>query len=105
MKLHLIALNPAVAKDRNILLPGMYPDEYAIINQNWRYIHYKDGTEELYNVKRDFNEWDNLAGNSKYTSAKAMLKAAAPKSFATPGPANNKLRLKVKGETFHWEPK
>jgi arylsulfatase A-like enzyme len=97
--------NPAEAKDRNVLLPGMYPNEYAIINQNWRYIHYKDGTEELYDVKRDFNEWYNLAGNSKYAATKDKLKAASPKSFAQPGPESNKLRLKVKDETFHWEPK
>ena len=97
--------NPAVAKDRNVLLPGMYPYEYAIINQNWRYIHYKDGTEELYDVKRDFEEWYNLAGNSKYAAIKNKLKAASPKSFAQPGPEKNKLRLTVKDETFHWEAK
>ena len=97
--------NPAVAKDRNVLLPGMYPYEYAIMNQNWRYIHYKDGTEELYDVKRDFREWHNLADNSKYAAIKDKLKAASPKSFAQPGPERNKLRLTVKDETFHWEPK
>jgi len=80
-------------------------EEYAIINQYWRYIHYRDGTEELYDVKRDFNEWYNLAGDSKYAGIKARLKAAAPKSFAQPGPASNQLRLKVEDETFHWEPK
>ena len=97
--------NPATAKDRNVLLPGMYPHEYAIINQNWRYIHYKDGTEELYDVKRDFNEWYNLADNSKYAQIKEKLKSSSPKSFAKSGPERNKLRLKVKGESFHWEPK
>ena len=97
--------NPAVAKDRNVLLPGMYPGEYAIINQNWRYIHYKDGTEELYDVKRDFKEWHNLAGNSKFAAIKDKLKAASPKSFAQPGPEKNELRLTVKDETFHWEAK
>jgi len=96
---------PAAAKDRNVLLPGMYPDEYAIINQNFRYIHYKDGTEELYNVKNDFNEWYNLAGDSKYAATKAKLKAAAPRSFAKPGPEGGKLKLKTQGQTFHWEKK
>ena len=97
--------NPSAAKDRNVLLPGMYPEEYAIINRNWRYIHYKDDTEELYDVKRDFNEWYNLANNSKYAQIKEKLKSSSPKSFAKPGPERNKLRLKVKGVSFHWEPK
>jgi len=46
-----------------------------------------------------------LAGDSKYAATKTMLQSAAPASFAKPGPASNKLRLKVNGETFCWEPK
>ena len=94
--------NPKVAKDRNILLPGMSPGEYAIINRNWRYIHYKDQTEELYNVRQDPNEWYNLAGNSDYEKTKARLRATAPTTFAKPGPNRRQINLVVKGETFHW---
>ncbi len=95
--------NPAAAKDRNILLPGMSPDEYAIINRHWRYIHYKDETEELYNVRQDPNEWYNLAGNSDYEKIKARLRAAAPTTFAKPGPDRRQMNLVVQGETFHWK--
>lgn len=34
----------------------------AIRTDQWRYIHYADGNEELYDVKRDPNEWSNLSG-------------------------------------------
>ena len=40
-----------VRKDRDVYLPYMEPGEYAIINRDWRYIHYADGTEELYDVQ------------------------------------------------------
>jgi len=97
--------DPGQAKDRNVLLPGMVPGAYAIINSDWRYIHYQDDTEELYDLRRDPHEWYNLAGDDKYAQIKATLRAAGPKSFAEPGPARNQLKLIIDGERFHWEPK
>jgi hypothetical protein len=83
----------------------MKPEEYAIINRDWRYIHYADGTEELYNSRRDPNEWDNLAGNPEFDQVKQKLRAAAPPTFAKPGPEVRELRLVTAGERFHWETK
>jgi arylsulfatase A-like enzyme len=97
--------DPSEAIDRNVLLPGMVPGAYAIINRNWRYIHYQDDTEELYNLREDPNEWYNLAGDIKYKKVKAKLRAAGPVTFAEPGKARNRLSLVVEGENFHWEPK
>ena len=98
-----VLFDPKIAIDRNVILPGMYPGEYAIINSNWRYIHYKDNTEELYNVKEDFNEWYNLAGVSKYDEIKTTLKESAPHSFAQPGPEGNKLKLISENQSFYWK--
>lgn len=33
---------------------------YSIRSRDWRYIHYADGNEELYNLAKDPNEWHNL---------------------------------------------
>ncbi len=96
---------PASAKDRDVLLPGMQPEEYAIINADWRYIHYADGTEELYNVKEDRNEWNNLAGNPEYDALKKKMAASAPATYAAPGTPNNKRKLVTDGNTFRWEAK
>ena len=92
---------PSSAKDRNVLLPGMEPNEYAIINQDWRYIRYQNGTEELYHVRKDFHEWHNLAEDSRFDSIKATLRDAAPKTFVPPN--NAKQKLIVEGESFRWE--
>jgi arylsulfatase A-like enzyme len=94
--------NPASAKDRSVLLPGMRPREYAIINRDWRYIRYADGGEELYDVRKDPNEWKNLAGRAEHKSVKDRLRAAAPKTFAEPGATSRDLRLLIEGETFEW---
>lgn len=40
----------------------------AIRSQNWRYIRYQDGSEELYDRKKDPNEWNNLARGKEYQS-------------------------------------
>ena len=96
---------PATAEDRNVLLPGMKPNEYAIINRDWRYIHYADGGEELYQLKQDPNEWHNLASNPQHARRLKQLNAAAPKHFAQPLPSRNELHLVVDGTSFHWESK
>lgn len=96
--------NPAQAKDRDVYLPFMFPGAYAIINRNWRYIHYADDTEELYDVRSDPNEWTNLAGNPEFDTTKYRLRKSAPKTFAEPGPLLNQRRnLVLEGERFHWD--
>ena len=96
--------NPPGAKDRNVFLPHMNPGEYAIINRDWRYIRYGEDGEELYNLRDDPNEWNNLALDEKYAGVKAELRKSAPKTFAAPEENLNARRdLVVEGETFHWE--
>jgi choline-sulfatase len=36
-------------------------DNHGIRSEHWRYIRYADGSEELYDMRKDPNEWDNLA--------------------------------------------
>ena len=94
---------PAKARDRNVYLPHMFPESYAIMNRQWRYIRYKDGTEELYDLQKDPNEWNNLAEQAKYADLKKRLAAEAPKTFAQPSPKRKKRDLILVGETFHWK--
>ena len=47
----------------------------ALRTERWRYIRYKDGTEELYDEQKDPWEWTNLAGKSDYTGEISKLKA------------------------------
>ncbi|MCZ6807166.1 MAG: sulfatase-like hydrolase/transferase, partial [Deltaproteobacteria bacterium] len=96
---------PARASDRDVYLPYLTPGGYAIINQRWRYIHYSDGTEELYDVRRDSQEWTNLAADDALTAVKKKLRASAPQSFAPPGTPKNQLRLVTDGEAYPRKPK
>ena len=95
---------PADAKDRTVYLPYMKPGEYAVMNRDWRYIHYDDKNQELYNVREDPHEWNNLASDPQYADVITTLQDSAPTEFADPELRLNARRdLVVEGETFRWE--
>lgn len=62
------------------------PAEYAISTRSWRYIHYRNGDEELYNIATDPHEWTNLAKRSEQAAKLAELRALAPQN-AVPVPS------------------
>ena len=45
----------------------------SIVYEHWHYIHYYDGTEELYDLSRDPHGWVNLASFSEYAEKKDLL--------------------------------
>lgn len=62
----------------------MNPGEYAVINRDWRYIRYGDDGEELYDLRKDPNEWNSLASDEKYADLKAEVRKCAPETFVAP---------------------
>jgi arylsulfatase A-like enzyme len=52
---------------------------HAVRTDQWRYIRYKDGSEELYDRARDLNEWTNLASQPQLASVKMDLARWLPK--------------------------
>ena len=94
---------PSASADRDVFLPSHRAGSYAVINMNWRYIYYTDGSEELYNVKEDPNEWYNLAAEKKYNHIIQELKKSAPSVFAPEGIPKKNLKLVLEGDSFHWE--
>jgi arylsulfatase A-like enzyme len=51
---------------------------YAVRTERWRYIHYRDGTEELYDHNSDPWEWNNLAALPEYSKVIAEHKKWLP---------------------------
>ena len=92
-------------KTRSVLLPYDEPKSYAIINEQWRYIQYRDGSEELYDVHQDPHEWNNLAADGTLKPIKKRLQTLAPKTFAPLGLASAQLQIENRGESFRWIPK
>jgi arylsulfatase A-like enzyme len=53
-------------------------NNHSVKTKEYRYIRYEDGSEELYNVKTDPNEWHNIAGKKENSKIIAELKKSLP---------------------------
>ncbi len=78
---------------KNPSLPWDHPSvttylrgNHSVRTERWRYIHYHDGGEELYNHDADPHEWTNLAADSKYADVKKDLARHLPKTDAPTAP-------------------
>jgi hypothetical protein len=57
-------------------------NNHSVRTDQYRYIRYEDGSEELYNHAIDPNEWTNEAGNKAYKKVKARLLPLLPHTNA-----------------------
>lgn len=97
--------DPSTAKDRNLFIPYSERGSYTVVNENWRYIYYRDNTEELYNLQEDPDEWYNLAEDEAFNDIIQQLQSAVPQNFHPGATPKNTLKLIIEGDTFHWEKK
>jgi arylsulfatase A-like enzyme/acetyl esterase/lipase len=58
------------------------PETYSISGRTHRYIHYRDGSEELYDIRLDPYEWTNLARRTESANQLAEFRQVAPTNFA-----------------------
>lgn len=63
-------------------------DNHAIRTVRWRYIRYANGSEELYDMQKDPNEWKNLAGDPRFDTIKKDLMKWLPKINRKPAPGS-----------------
>ena len=59
-------------------LTTLFKHNHSVVTESFRYIRYEDDSEELYDRKRDPNEWTNLAGKDELTSVKSQLATYLP---------------------------
>ncbi len=67
---------------------------HAVRSEGWRYIHYADGSEELYDETADPYEWTNLADDPRHASRKSELAAFMPKQNKPEAPDGRKKNSK-----------
>ncbi len=78
---------------------------HSVRSERWRYIRYADGAEELYDHRRDPNEWRNLARDRRYASVLREHARWLPKTNAAPV-AGSAARLLVRENgVWMWEGK
>jgi len=94
--------NPTAKRQR----PSLTTHErgnHALRTQRWRYIRYRDGTEELYDRESDPNEWTNLAEKPAYAAVKKDMARWLPKSDAPGVPTKGAYSFDP--ETYTWTAK
>jgi arylsulfatase A-like enzyme len=78
-------------------------DNHGIRSEHWRYIQYADGSEELYDMRNDPNEWTNLAADSKYADIIQEHRQFLPKVNAKPAPGSRSRILVYENGKANWE--
>ena len=58
----------------------LYEGNHSVRTARWRYIHYANGDEELYDHRVDPHEWTNLASHPDYEGQLESLSALLPKT-------------------------
>ncbi|NNE92146.1 MAG: sulfatase [Verrucomicrobiales bacterium] len=106
-----ISLLPQIkdpSTDRRPAITTHNHDNHGVRSEAWRYIVYADGSEELYDMKNDPNEWDNLIApdkdRSKYEKIIAEHRKHLPEVNRKPakGSRSRVLTLDEDG-TLIWE--
>ena len=103
-----LSLKPQLTGNREPRRPAITThnhDNHAIRTQRWRYISYADQSEELYDMKSDPNEWNNLAGNAKYRQRMDSMKQWLPKTNKKPAKGSRSRILTFDGLNATWEGK
>jgi arylsulfatase A-like enzyme len=59
-----------------------HPGSIGISGKEWRYVHYANGDEELYNIKADPYEWKNLAAVPEYAEKLVKFRTLVPENFS-----------------------
>lgn len=78
-------------------------DNHGIRSRNWRFIQYADGTEELYDMRKDPNEWNNLASDRSYESVLAEHRKWIPESRPPAPGSRHRILTRAADGTLIWE--
>ncbi len=75
--------NPSQEWDYPTLISWRYQN-YAVRSNNFRYIQYRDGSEELYDHTKDPDEFNNVAHDAAYSTQVEWHRQHIPQATALP---------------------
>ena len=77
-----LLMNPDAEWEHVSLTHLGQPGSYGMSTDEWRYIHYAGGGEELYHIAKDPYEWTNLVTKPEFEDKLLAMRALAPTEFA-----------------------
>jgi arylsulfatase A-like enzyme len=78
-------------------------DNHGVRSEHWRYIQYADGSQELYDMRKDPNEWKNLANNPEFAEIVREHRRWLPAASAKPAPGSRSRILVYENGKANWE--
>lgn len=78
-------------------------DSHGIRSKNYRFIQYADGSEELYDMKADPNEWNNLAYEEGHDAVLAEHRKWIPESRLPAEGSRSRILVRDPDTTVDWE--
>ncbi|MFK7848306.1 MAG: sulfatase [Rhodothermales bacterium] len=78
-------------------------DNHGIRTKDWRFIQYADGSQELYNMQEDPNEWTNLASDPAYADIIAEHALWLPDINRKPVPGSRHRILTYENGEATWQ--
>jgi choline-sulfatase len=98
-------LRSAAAKRERPAITSHNQGNHGVRSERWRYIRYADGTEELYDMQKDPNEWTNLAARPEHAAVVSEHRRWLPKVDLPPakGSAARLLTYDAAKDEATWE--
>ena len=78
-------------------------DNHGVRSEDYRYIRYADGSEELYDMGKDPNEWHNLADDPEMAHVIEEHRKWLPPSSAKPAPGSKHRILTYEDGVAVWQ--
>jgi len=80
-------------------------NNHAVRTKDWRYIRYADGEEELYDMKNDPNEWNNIIAEQQYDKWTDSLRQWLPQQNKLPFVGDYQRILEYSDGNVIWQGK
>lgn len=98
-------LKDAATKRERPAVTSHNQGNHGVRSERWRYIRYADGSEELYDMQADPQEWHNLAGKPEHAAVIAEHRQWLPTIDRPPAPnsASRVLTYDKASDTAVWE--
>lgn len=78
-------------------------DNHGVRSENWRYIRYADGSEELYDMRTDPNEWNNVADDPRFARIVKQHRGWIPESRKPVPGSKHRILLYSEDGSVNWE--
>jgi len=86
-------LKDMTVKRKNPVISTWTYGSHSVRVDKWRYIHYYDGSEELYDEEKDYGEHINLAKDPNFKQVISELKKYLPQDVYKPTAKNKQFNL------------